>query len=1011
MDLVTKTLHHLGKNKKDAFVVQIGAMDGINFDDTRGFLDMYRWNALLVEPIPAIYEELKKNFSDRTNYIFENSAIANYDGEIVMLTIPPDVIERENLHPGYKGMSAVYPLKNGFGSSYQRDIDVKGQFGINMVVPCLTLDSLFIKHNVSKIDIFICDAEGYDWEIFKQLDLEKFQPDFMKLEYINLTEEEKSLMIKKLEDNDYVISISQDVDCVKRSLYNEIYEPDTISKLIEKYGSDKKKSGYTTYYDELFLNKKDNLTSFLEIGIGTLDPSILSSFCGITGYYSHYKPGGSLKTWRDYFLNAMVYGIDVADDCQFEEERIKTFKFSSLDKIQCDLNLGDLEFDIILDDGLHTGEGQLKTLTNLFDRVKSNGIYIIEDCGGGGDGSHIFRDYEKEFMEIVKDHEFVYLGNVIFIRKNYSGKGNIGSFKSFCESSIVYKPLNEEPKNINTDLTIVTGLWNIGRPGRDFDHYISCFKKFLTIPNNMVIYIPQEYEYLIWEVRDKSNTFVKIANLDYIRNMYNPFWDKTQSIRNNPEWYNKTGENGWLRTSPQAILEWYNPIVQSKMFLLHDATVWNPFNNEYFIWLDAGINNTVDSSFLTEKRALDKIIPYMDNFLFLSYPYESAGEIHGFDFNAMNNFAGEKVKYVCRGGLFGGKKDDIAQANSTYYSTLLQTLESGYMGTEESVFTIMSYREPNIYRRYSLDDNGLIIKFIDALINDNVVLEPVTKKLIKNDVTQYELSNKKTNLYILTFNFPQQLQHTINTMEKVPEWLEKPHLVLIDNSTDENAVIGNKSIAEKYNMEYIKMERNTGICGGRQKAAEHFDESDADFMFFFEDDMTVNPPELTGEFCRNGFRKYIPNLYQILHKIMMIEDFDFLKMSFTEVYFDNDKALPWYNVPQYIRTRDWPEYDKLPISGLDPNAPSTKYSHIKIHNGVAYIIGEVNYCNWPMIVSKSGNKKMFIDTKWAHPYEQTWSSHIYQLTKEGKIHSGLLLASPIWHDRIIWYKPEERREN
>ena len=207
------------------------------------------------------------------------------------------------------------------------------------------------------------------------------------------------------------------------------------------------------------------------------------------------------------------------------------------------------------------------------------------------------------------------------------------------------------------------------------------------------------------------------------------------------------------------------------------------------------------------------------------------------------------------------------------------------------------------------------------------------------------------------------------------------------------------------------MPGNTGICGGRQYAAEHFNSSTADFMFFFEDDMTVNPPELKGQFCRNGFRKYIPNLYGILHKIMLKENFDFLKMSFTEVYFDNDKALPWYNVPQNIRTRDWPEYDKLPITGLDPNSPPAKYNQIKVTDGVSYAIGETNYCNWPMIVSKEGNRKMFIDTKWAHPFEQTWSSHIYQLTKEGKIHSGVLLASPIWHERIKYYKPEERREN
>jgi hypothetical protein len=80
-------------------------------------------------------------------------------------------------------------------------------------------------------------------------------------------------------------------------------------------------------------------------------------------------------------------------------------------------------------------------------------------------------------------------------------------------------------------------------------------------------------------------------------------------------------------------------------------------------------------------------------------------------------------------------------------------------------------------------------------------------------------------------------------------------------------------------------------------------------------------------------------------------------------------------------------------------------------DGLAYIDGEVYYANWPMIVSKAGNQKMFIDTKWGHPFEQTWMSHNFQLVREGKLKPAILLASPIWHDRIKHYSPGERREN
>ena len=562
----------------------------------------------------------------------------------------------------------------------------------------------------------------------------------------------------------------------------------------------------------------------------------------------------------------------------------------------------------------------------------------------------------------------------------------------------------------NKNMTIVTGLWDINRTGRPFHHYIENFKRFLDIPQNLFIYVPLELEHLVWEKRSRENTFVKIMSLQDVKRLYNPFWDRTQSVRTNPDWINGAG---WLGSSPQASLEWYNPIVQSKMFMMNDASIWNPFDTEYFFWLDAGITNTVPYSHLVENNCLNDLPQHGNPFLFLSYPYDAENEIHGFKYDAINRYSGKDVKYVCRGGLFGGHKDQLREANAAYYSLLDRTLGEGLMGTEESIFTIMSYIEPDLYRRFELDGNGLIVKFTQALVEKTVSLVEVEKKKIANPIrySDRDVENYKTNLYILTFNFPEQVLHTIKSMEKTPEWLTKPNLILLDNSTDNDAIVRNKEIAAQYNFEYKNLGGNTGICGGRQAAAEHFHDSDADFMFFFEDDMTVNPPEYEGQFCRNGFRKYIPNLYNMLHRIMLKEKFDFLKMTFTEVYFDNDKQCSWYNVPQHIRTRDWPDYDKLPVHGLDPNVPLTNFKNIRNLDGLCYIDGEIYYANWPMIVSKEGNQKMFIDTKWAHPYEQTWMSHMYQMTKEGGLRPAVCLASPIWHDRIKYYKPHERREN
>lgn len=570
-----------------------------------------------------------------------------------------------------------------------------------------------------------------------------------------------------------------------------------------------------------------------------------------------------------------------------------------------------------------------------------------------------------------------------------------------------------KPVALNKQLTIVSGLWDISRPGRSFDHYLDHFDKFLQIEHYMYLHIPQELEAFVWERRSPENTCVRIFNLSDVKNIYSPFWDKTQALRTNPNWCDQTGPNGWLKSSPQASNEWYNPIVQSKMFMLNDARILNPFDTEYLIWLDAGITNTVYEKYFTDNKCLNKIVPHLKSFLFLSYPYETTTEIHGFNKEAIDGYAKKPVTYVCRGGLFGGHRDFIAQANATYYTMLMNTLTDGYMGTEESIFSIMAHLEPHVYRRFELDGNGLIVKFVQALLDDKVELAKVSNTrggYIPRGV--YNPTTSKSSLYMLTFNFPTQAEFTINTwMKHSKDWLEKPRKILIDNSTDENARVSNKLLADKYGFEHIITGKNGGICGGRQFAAEHFHDSDSEFYFFFEDDMGLCGPEKAGEFCRNGFRRYVPDLYNKVHKIMAREEFDYLKLSYTEVYMDNNIQVSWYNVPQTVRSTIWPDYDRLPVSGLDPFAPRTKFDRVDVLDEVSYITGEIYYANWPMIVSKDGNKKMFIDTKWGHPYEQTWMSHMFQETMKGNLKPACLLAAPVNHNRILYYKPEERREN
>src|SRR5207253_200805 len=159
-----------------------------------------------------------------------------------------------------------------------------------------------------------------------------------------------------------------------------------------------------------------------------------------------------------------------------------------------------------------------------------------------------------------------------------------------------------------------------------------------------------------------------------------------------------------------------------------------------------------------------------------------------------------------RGGFFGSNKKIISQMNSIYYNLLMDTLGNGYIGTEESLFTIALYRYSDLTNYVEIEENGLLWKFFEDLKNDQIVVKSMGKN-------------------------------------------------------------------------------NIGICGGRQFIAEHFQNSDADYYIFFEDDMMLH--ENNNTFCKNGFRTYVPYLYDKTLEIMKRENYDFLKLNFTEFYGDN----------------------------------------------------------------------------------------------------------------------------
>lgn len=117
---------------------------------------------------------------------------------------------------------------------------------------------------------------------------------------------------------------------------------------------------YCEIYEKHFSKNRLNVERLLEIGTLT---------------------GASARMWKEYFPNAEINVVDINPYTKsYEEDRIKIHIGDQNDELfLMDLSqkLGPL--DIIIDDGSHITEHQIKTFKFLYPNLKDNGFYVIED--------------------------------------------------------------------------------------------------------------------------------------------------------------------------------------------------------------------------------------------------------------------------------------------------------------------------------------------------------------------------------------------------------------------------------------------------------------------------------------------------------------------------------------------------------------------------------------------------------------------------------------------------------
>lgn len=163
----------------------------------------------------------------------------------------------------------------------------------------------------------------------------------------------------------------------------------SLTELANQYGSDKGTLGpsdhwqalnYTDVYAAYLQELRDQPIRLLEIGIGATgdrwDARIVQG---------RNTGGASVKMWEAYFPHAAIIAIDINPAEYLNNEKVQTYVVDQSNESELKAFIDTQSaFDVIIDDGSHHPAHQQLTLSMLFPKLKSGGLYIIEDLDNNG---------------------------------------------------------------------------------------------------------------------------------------------------------------------------------------------------------------------------------------------------------------------------------------------------------------------------------------------------------------------------------------------------------------------------------------------------------------------------------------------------------------------------------------------------------------------------------------------------------------------------------------------------
>lgn len=195
------------KNKKNGIYIELGALDGITYSNTKFFEDTLNWTGILIEPHPEQFNYLLKNRPN--NCLFNN--LVSYHEEPLEFMYFIDTF------------AAVSGVTNTLSQHHFDTYYNNSAFNIHpqkkIYIQPKKLSDIVKKTKFTHIDLLSLDVEGHELEVLQSWDF-SIPIDVILIETLGVQPEQDELCRKLLIKNNYKF--------ITKCFHNEIFTLNTF---------------------------------------------------------------------------------------------------------------------------------------------------------------------------------------------------------------------------------------------------------------------------------------------------------------------------------------------------------------------------------------------------------------------------------------------------------------------------------------------------------------------------------------------------------------------------------------------------------------------------------------------------------------------------------------------------------------------------------------------------------------------------------------------------------------